>query len=88
MNLSRSAGLRPSEFEAALEIEEELCAVVVVPCAGVDRAAAEADENRKVLDARPGIGTRTRRRSCTGRRLAGVVFAEQGLVAGGARSLR
>ena len=45
------SGAEAKSIRAALQIEEELAAVVVFPCAGVDGAPAEADEDGQVLDA-------------------------------------
>ena len=44
-------GAQAQGVAAALEGEEELGAVVVFPCAGVDGAAAQADDDGHVLDA-------------------------------------
>ena len=80
MNLSRSAGLMPRALLTALQSEEEFGAVIVFPCAGVDRAAAQADEDGHVLDA-----DRALEFACAaGGALEGgflrVVFAEQRLI--------
>ena len=44
-------GLHAESIGAAFEAEEELGAMLVFPCAGVDRAATQADEDGQVLDA-------------------------------------
>ena len=44
-------GAEAQSVRSAFQGQEELGAVLVVPCAGVDRAAAQADEDGHMLDA-------------------------------------
>ena len=69
---------------AAFESEEEFRAVVVFPCAGVDRAAAQADEDGQVLDADRALELACAAGGALEDGLLGVVFAEEGLIGGGA----
>ena len=51
MNLSRSLGGKPERVAVALQIQEQLGAVIVLPLAGVHRAAPQPDDDRQMLDA-------------------------------------
>ncbi len=77
-------GAEAESVAAAFEGEEELGAVVVFPCAGVDRAAAQADEDGQVLDADGALELACAAGGALEDGLLGVVFAEQGLFGGGA----
>jgi uncharacterized metal-binding protein len=76
MNLSRSAGAHAEGVAAALEGEEELAAVAVFPCAGVDRAAAQADDDGDVLDADRALELACAAGGALEDGFLGVVFAE------------
>ncbi len=69
---------------AALEGEEEFGAVVVFPCAGVDRAAAQADEDGEVLDADRALELARAAGGALEDGLLRVVFAEKRLIGCGA----
>ena len=77
-------GADAESVAAALESEEELGAVVVFPCAGVDRAAAQADQDGHVLDADRALELAGAAGGALEDGFLRVVLAEQGLVRGGA----
>ena len=51
INFWRSLEEKPKRVAVAFEIEEKLGAVVVFPLAGVDRPAAQADDDGQMFDA-------------------------------------
>ncbi len=82
MNLSRSAALRPRALLPRSRARKSLDAVVVFPCAGVDRAAAQADEDGQVLDADRALELAGAAGGALEDGFLGVVFAEQRLLGG------
>ncbi len=84
MNLSRSRATDAERVAAALQREEELGAIVVFPCAGVDRAAAQADQDGQMLDADRALELAGAAGGALEDGFLGVVFAEERLLGGGA----
>ena len=80
MNLSRSEAGRPWAFEPRSRARKSLAAVVVLPGAGVDRAAAQADEDGQVLDAHRALELAGAAGGALEGHLLGVVLAQQRLV--------
>src|SRR5208337_1413005 len=78
------AGGQAQGVRAALQSQEELGAVVVRPGAGVDRAAAQADEDGKMLDAHRALELACAAGSALEDGFLGVVAAQQRLLRGGA----
>ncbi len=70
-------GAHAQRIAAALQCQKELGAVIVFPCAGVHRAAAQADEDRQVLDAHGALELACTAGGALECRLLRVVFAEQ-----------
>ncbi len=77
-------GAEAQRVAAAFQGEEELGAVVVFPCAGVDRAAAQADEDGQVLDADRALELAGAAGGALEDGFLRVVLAEQRLVRSGA----
>ncbi len=70
-------GVKPECVGAAFQGQKKFGAVVVFPCAGVDRAAAQADEDGHVLDADRTLELAGAAGGALEGGLLGVVFAEQ-----------
>ena len=64
---------------AAFKRQEKLCAVIVFPCAGVHRAAPQADDDGHMLDAHRALELARAAGGALKRGLLRVVFAEQRL---------
>ena len=70
-------GIRP-----AFQSQKKLAAVFVLPCAGVDRAAAQADDDGQVLDAHRALELAGAAGGALKSCFLGVVFAQQRLFRG------
>ena len=80
MNLSRSVALQAQGVAVAFEREKQLGAVVVLPVAGVHRAAPQADDDGQMLDADRALEFARAAGGALERGFLRVVLAEQRLL--------
>ena len=82
MNFWRSVEEKPSALPLRSEIEEKLGAVVVLPLAGVDRPAAQADDDGQMFDTDGALELAGSAGGALERGFLGDVLAEKRLFAG------